>query len=51
LCRERKCLAGVDHRWDGDTADRVGHCVQKRMRSDHPGARRYANLSSKLGIL
>jgi hypothetical protein len=25
LGRERKCLAGVDHRWDGNAADRVRH--------------------------
>ena len=25
LSGERECLAGVDHRWDGDAADGVGH--------------------------
>jgi hypothetical protein len=27
LRRERKYLAGVNHRWDGDAADGVGHDV------------------------
>ena len=27
LGRERECLAGVDHRGDGDAADGVGHGV------------------------
>jgi hypothetical protein len=30
LCRERKCLAGIRHRRDGDATDGVGHRFGER---------------------